>query len=155
MIGELSCVSKVTLPPMGKCDGKTIEIKIEGATTIPSYSPNRYTFEFPISSTAGAPSTIESLDYEQCVVLGRNDNPKVTVTSNGISVEVRGDIEIELKVFNQFDRSSTEEKVWMEDITKKMRLHREDILKSLRKDQVREGMEWTEGKKKVERRGTH
>lgn len=127
MIGELSCVRRAALPPMGKCDGKTVEIKIEGATTVPSYSPNRYTFEFPVSSTPGLPSAIESLEYEQCVVLGKNDNPKVTVTSNGIPVDVRGDIEIELKVFNCFDRSSTEEKVWMREITRKMKLHREDI----------------------------
>lgn len=125
---------RAVLPPMGKCDGN-IEIKIEGATTVSSYSLNRYTFEFSSSSATG--TSIESFEYEQCVVLGKNDNPKVIVTSNGIPVDVRGDIEIELTIFNCFDRESTPERMWMKEIGSKMNLYRDDIAKREKGDRER------------------
>lgn len=152
LFGELSCVKRVVLPPMGKCNGN-IEIKIEGATTVPSYSPNRYTFEFPASSATGDSYAITSFEYEQCVILGKNSNPRVTVTSNGIPVDVRGDIEIGLKTFNCFDRSKTSKRMWMRDIESKMKGSRDDARIELKIErEEKERLEIMQKKEEKERR---
>lgn len=112
----IGCVARVILPPMGKCDGDVIDVKVDKFTTLPLRSKFRYNFQFPTNEESDKDLTVDSFDYEQCVFTDRDPSQRVTVTSKGIPVDMRGDMLVNMVVFHEYsgiDRSRGELEKWV------------------------------------------
>lgn len=95
----VACVLSVEIPPMGKCDGDTIDVRVSGYAALPFGSDLRYTFEFPTNTGTDSNKFIGTPEREQCVLTTRKSPPSVTITSRGVPVDIRGRMIVKLVLF--------------------------------------------------------
>lgn len=144
---RIGCVLKVWLPLMEKCEGDTIDVEVDEFKTLLPKSRLRYNFEFPINTGGEKRVAVSSLEHEQCVVIGVNPSQRVTITSRGEPVDMKGDMSIRMTVFHDYSVGGDMDEI-LRGVRSEMRERRDIMMRTERDEISRETRRRTFPKKK-------